>query len=408
MFSRPRALLVCLSIPLTLVGCGDSESRPACAESTEPGCGAPAPSTDGLGRHTSAIAWADGRLAAASWDTARNELVVAFYDGADTPTLRVVDRQSSHETGRFVRMAPERDGTLQLVWYDAGLGKPAWTRGGLQGFAAPEPIGDGPGIRGTHVALALDGNDTPHVAFRDETRRALTYATRTPHGWFVETIDTCAGESDCPSREDVGEWAQIALVPGVGGLSLPRIAFYDRQRGDLKLAALNEGGHWTTSTLDGRDPMSGADTGDVGRFISMATTPGRTLGLAYFDATRGALRYLGPGEAPRVIDAGLADTGPRRRVTVGQYPSLRYDTAGQAHIVYTDATTPALRHITVRAAGASPPTVLALPPGAWPALARVVSQPDGGTRLIGAFGAFGGAPHRTSLQTFALDIGGSP
>lgn len=415
MFSRSQALLTRLCALLSFVGCSDDTTRRACdpqASSSDPGCLVPDVDTAGLGRHASAASWSDDRLAIASWDTARNALVVAFYaTPTATPELRVV----AAGDGGTVRIAAESTGHVQLVWFDRAQGRALWTRGDRTGFAPPEAIGEGPGVLGTHLALTLDASaprpadsdahPVPHVALRDETRRGLTYATRTAAGWRLERVDTCAGEGDCPGPdEDSGEWAQLVLVPGAGGASLPRIAFYDRLRGDLKLAALGEDGRWHTSTLDGRDPTTGADTGDVGRFISLATTPGRTLGLAYFDATREALRYLGPGEAPRVVDPGLADVGPRRRVAVGQHASLRYDAIGQGHIVYADTTTPTLRHLTVRAANASRPTVLPFAPGAWPTITRVEQRPDGTSRIHGAYAAFGASPAHTSLEVFTHDL----
>lgn len=425
MFSRSRALLAQLLILMPLAGCSDEATRRACDPPLDPGCLAPVVDTAGLGRFASATAWSDERLAAASWDTARGALVVAFFDRPDaSPELRVV----ADGEGGPTRIAAEASGHVQLVWFDRGQGRAFWARGDRAGFGPPELIGQGPGVLGTHLALALDtsarqaeGADptpVPHVALRDETRRSLSYAFRQADGWHLETVDTCAGEADCPSPdEDVGEWAQLALVPGAGGTWHPRIAFYDRLRGDLKLAARGEDGRWLTSTLDGRDPATGADTGDVGRFISLATTPGRTLGLAYFDATREALRYLGPGEAPRIVDAGLSSGTPavgdaapprtpglRLRVNVGQHASLRYDAVGQGHIVYADTTTPALRHLTVRTANTSGPSILPLPPGAWPTLTRVDERPDGGVRLHGVYGAFGATPARSSLEVFTHDL----
>lgn len=425
MFSRSRALLLQLALLMSLAGCSDEATRRACDPPQGPGCLAPGLDTAGLGRFASATLSNDERLAAASWDTSRGALVVAFFDASNAISeLRVVAKGEGGPT----RIAAEPSGQVQLVWFDRGLGRAFWARGDRNGFSSPELIGEGPGILGTHLALALDTSSrpsdsdpvpVPHVALRDETRRNLSYAVRQPEGWRLEPVDTCAGEADCPGPdEDVGEWAQLALVPGAGGVWLPRIAFYDRLRGDLKLAARGEDGRWQTSTLDGRDPATGADTGDVGRFITLASTPGRTLGIAYFDATREALRYLGPGEAPRIVDAGLANTstsglrdaaspsalGLRPRVNVGQHASLRYDAVGQGHIVYADATTPALRHVTVRTANTSGPVVLPLPPGAWPTLTRIEDLPDGGVRLHGVYGAFGTTPARSSLEVFTHDL----
>lgn len=424
-FSRvpiPPAILLGIAA-LTLIACSDvpTASTEACRTPSEPGCApvSSAPLGD-LGRYTSAVAWPDGRLAIATWDSTHTNLVVALHAAPDAPAdLHVVAgrpaptaspdlRAIDPDAGRFAKIAAQANGQVQVAWFDSDQGAIFWARGDRSGFEPGERVdGDGPEVRGTHLGLALDADERPHLAYRDETRKALRYAWKNNEGtWQSMALDTCAGEAACPlaGREDVGEWAQIAIVTGAGGVALPRIAFYDRLRGDLKLAARNEDGTWLTSTLDGRDPSTGADTGDVGRFLSLAVTPTRTLGLAYFDVTLGVLRYLGPGERPRIVDPGLDPNEPARRLVVGQYPSLGYDALGQAHIVYTDATTPALRHVLVRTGNASSPSRLALPPGAWVALARVEQPQDSPPRLIGAYGAFQPDPSRTRLMLFDLQL----
>lgn len=413
----PRGVAVgvaCLTA-VWLSGCGEAAPRERCEASSDPGCLVEPVSVAGLGRHTAAAGWPDGRLAVASWDVAQRAVTVAFYQGSGgLPELRLVSPEMTtrRALGGDIAVAATSNGRVQVVWYDADRRAALWAEGDAAGFGEPEVIGTDSADRGRFVSLALDANDRPHVAYRDDTRRQLVYATRPGEAasWVTTVVDPCAGEPGCGLDEDAGEFAAIALVPGLGGVARPHIAFYDRLRGDLKLAARGEDGTWTTSTLDGRDPTTGTDTGDVGRFLSLAVTPTRTLGLAYFDATRGSLRYLGPGEAPRVIDPGLAlRPQGRRRVLVGQYAALRYDSGGGAHIVYVDTTTPALRYVVVRAAVTSAPVELPLPAGAWLSLVRVERDPEKpGTRLIGAYGAFGAGPHETALATFALDTGAAP
>ena len=67
-------------------------------------------------------------------------------------------------------------------------------------------------------------------------------------GWTTSAVGGCAGESDCPAPEgeDYGTWTSLAVVGG-----LPRIAFYDEVRGDLKLAEQQDGGAWRVVTEQG-------------------------------------------------------------------------------------------------------------------------------------------------------------
>ena len=140
----------------------------------------------------------------------------------------------------------------------------------------------------------------------------------------------------------------MALIAGQA-----RIVFYDRARGDLKLASESTEGTFTITTLDGRDPTTGADTGDVGRFAQLAVDPKRRLAVAYFDATRKSLRYLFEGSGslvPQVVDVGLIedpDSGTLRTHVVGQHVALDFDAQGRALLLYLDATALKLKRATI-------------------------------------------------------------
>lgn len=359
-------------------------------------CGGPPGQAVEAGALT-ALALPDGRLAIATYDEALDSLVVIFQrPGSSERTVQVVSRGVASDVGRWVRLALESTGALQIAWFDADFGAVRWTRGGESGFGVAESVS---ATVASHVALAVDGADRAHVAFRDERARGVRYATRMAGRWTLTNIQGCAGEADCPTAgaEDFGDGLDLALVQGAGGVAQPRIAFYDARRGDLKLAGADEQGRWTTVTLDGRmaatEPI---DTGDVGRFVSLAVTPTRSLGVAYFDATLGALRYLGPAGAPRVVDSGLLTLpdGRSRRHIVGQLCKLRYDSQGSAHIVYVDASRPGLRHARVAGEGPATITELGIPAGTWPAFDVI------GGRLVGAYGAF--VPSQAPLTTLRL------
>ncbi|MFO0748577.1 MAG: hypothetical protein U1F43_23370 [Myxococcota bacterium] len=393
------------------VSCDDA---PCCG----PRCGETPPVELGdLGRFTHLAPLSDGRLAIATYDaTKKNMIVIVERPDGTERTVHVVDgwrpstdalgdRLVDVDAGRWATLAVGADDAIHVAWFDADEGELHYARGDADaGFASVEVVdGDGPATRGTHASLALDDAGLPHIAYRDETRKNLRYARRDARGaWQTRAIDGCAGEPGCPvaGSEDFGEWAALAFVPAVGGGVAPRIAFYDRFRGDLKMAAQAGDGSWVTSTLDGRDPVTFADQGDVGRFASVASTPTRQLGIAYFDVTRGTLRYLSPGAGPRTVDDGrrLTRAGAARRDAVGQFVRLAYDDTGRAHFVYADGSVPGLRHAVVVGEAAANVTALDVPAGGW--IDFVVGD-DGG--LVGAYGAFlPDAAPRTRLQLFTV------
>lgn len=414
---RTSSVIVASAFVLAASACGDGAgSAPVCAAPAR--CEGPPPVELGdLGRFTRVAALSDGRLAIATWDATRKNMVVLFErpDGSERDA-HVVDgwrtvvegggaRLVDVDAGRWASLAVGAGDVVHVAWFDADEGELHYARGTpALGFGPVEVVdGDGPAVRGTHASLALDALGEPHVAYRDESTRDLRYARRGADGmWRSVAIDGCAGEPGCPvsGAEDFGEWAALAFVPAVGGGVSPRIAFYDRYRGDLKMAAQSGDGGWVTSTLDGRDPVTSADAGDVGRFVSVAATPTRQLGIAYYDATRGALRYLAPGAAPRVVDDGryVASGGGARRLAVGQHVRLGYDATGRAHMIYADASTPGLRHAMVVGETAPQVSPLDLPAGGW---VDFVAASDG--RLVGAYGAFlEGAAPRTRLEIFEV------
>jgi hypothetical protein len=134
------------------------------------------------------------------------------------------------------------------------------------------------------------------------------------------------------------------LVPGTGlfaslaitSTGTPKIAYYDRVDGDLKLAVGGANDAFSVVTLDGNDPMSPSD---VGQHASLAIDPNGVVAIAYVDVTKTDLVYLEltPGAAPvrEVVDNGVS--APDIRM-VGPDASLLFDSNGNPAIAYQDPT----------------------------------------------------------------------
>ena len=367
--------------------------------------------TGALGQYTSAAAHPDGRLLIATYDATYANLVVASLGAEGEKTTRVVDGWNTLEhglqdrdRGQWTDITVDTTGHAHVIWYDADAGSLRYTHfeaSDLDSAVIIEVV-DGEGVtdRGTHGSLAVGVDGVVHAAYRDESTRSLRYGRRVTGGvWSSELVPVCAGELDCPdTAEDYGEFASLVLVGG-----LPRVAFYDRSRGDLKLAQRSAQGDWSVSTLDGRDVERDMDTGDVGRFASAAVDAKQRLGVAYYDATHGVLRYIfASGAAPTavVVDDGVYTdprTGSARQHLVGQHVSLTFDLRDVAVLLYLDGGALSLKR--ARLMGDQVLEVIELPdrrPGAY--LSAVMTQ-DG--RLVGAYGAWPeDAPGDTVLATF--------
>jgi hypothetical protein len=129
----------------------------------------------------------------------------------------------------------------------------------------------------------------------------------------------------------------------------PCIAYYDRERGNLRFAELSAG-KWVTSILDGEDAM-GNDTADVGQFPSLTFDTSDTGHISYVDASHDDLLYVETQtKTPVVVDDGYR---PNEETTSDGLPSPVYHLVGdsssvqiagdQIIIAYQDSTAVELR-----------------------------------------------------------------
>jgi hypothetical protein len=125
----------------------------------------------------------------------------------------------------------------------------------------------------------------------------------------------------------VGEFSSLAL----DGSSRPCVAYYDATRGNLKYA-VKPGSKWQISTVD--------SAGDVGRWCSMALDSADRPHISYYDATHHALKYARwTGSAWAIETVEDDDTDD-----LGQYTAIALASGDRPHISYYHATDARLRY----------------------------------------------------------------
>jgi len=234
-----------------------------------------------------------------------------------------------------------------------------------------EDVQDGVFGEGVEPDIFIDGSDVPHVTFREspagDRRGLLRYAVRQRQVWRPETVDdgrdletqilpdeACPAEQRTLTKRGVGRGSHV-IVQDDTGASTPLIVYHDEDCGTLRLARRSESG-WALSVIDGWNPDQFAARGptqeaenNVGRFSSVAVNPQlQRIAVAYFDTSAGALKFAqreGDVFTIETVDDGIIeqDTGAARKHFVGQRPVLTFTPAGNAHIVYMDATVRGVR-----------------------------------------------------------------
>ena len=147
--------------------------------------------------------------------------------------------------------------------------------------------------------------------------------------------------------EAAGDYISLARDPG-GNLG---IAFYDRIRGNLVIAAKNAGA-WQTTIVDGQ-AADGADTGDMGIGASLFIDEKGDWHVSYVDGLSEGLRYAQITKGTTVkftalVDDGLTVDGTMKfddgQHLVGDDSSIYVGASGEVHITYQDATAGKLRY----------------------------------------------------------------
>jgi hypothetical protein len=148
--------------------------------------------------------------------------------------------------------------------------------------------------------------------------------------WLIKTIEAASGMT-------LGQYVSLTYH---GFAEKPYISHYDATNHDLRLT-------YPTADTGNCDPATDwycelvDSTGDVGKYSSFDyyyTASTRKLGIAYYDATNYALKiaiwstFPSPGWTISTIQQGNG------LVAIGLYPSLQFDSDGDAHISYLSQT----------------------------------------------------------------------
>jgi len=147
--------------------------------------------------------------------------------------------------------------------------------------------------------------------------------------------------------EAAGDYISIAKDPA-GGLG---VAFYDRIRGNLVIAAKNAGA-WQTTIIDGQ-AADGTDSGDMGIGTSLFIDEKGDWHISYVDGLSEGLRYAQVTKGTTVkltgiVDDGLTIDGMTKfddgQHLVGDDSAIYVGASGEVHITYQDATAGQLRY----------------------------------------------------------------
>lgn len=168
---------------------------------------------------------------------------------------------------------------------------------------------------GNYIALALDTDGRPHIAYCTAYDGALKHAFEDGAGWHTEIVS--------PN----GATPYVSLAVAAGGR--PSIVYYDAAQSALQCAMRN-GTLWELTTVDAGAAAQSSH--------SIVVAQDGTPHIAYYSSSESVLKH-GWQEASvwrsEVVD--VRDTG-------GLYASISLDSTGQPHIAYYTTDMRALKY----------------------------------------------------------------
>ncbi len=276
------------------------------------------------------------------------------------------------DVGKFTSIARTPQGEPVVAYYDATNGALKFASFGAirwrahvvdKGQGLPETQGDS---IGTWASLTLDAQGRPGIAYAATVNSGtmsgkpegqLRFAQANvadPHSatdWTITVVDS----RPLAAQPDMGVELlsdSIAIMTAAGRRldGTPAIAYYDRERGNLRYAEQSMSGEWTVSILDG-EAAGGTDTGDVGQFPSLFFDASDIGHISYVDASHDNLLYVDTKDrTPVVVDDGYR---PMDEMTSDGLPSPVFHLVGDSSsiqavqnkliIAYQDSTTVELR-----------------------------------------------------------------
>ncbi|MBI5235026.1 MAG: hypothetical protein HY886_02125 [Deltaproteobacteria bacterium] len=272
--------------------------------------------TVGQGASTSLKVDAAGNPKVSYMQLSSNDLKYAWWDGAAYQSITV---DSVGSTGYYTSLGLTSLGNPRIAYYQSTDASGAYTgnlryaycnsscdNAGSWGMIDVDTTGD----VGGHTSIAVDNTDAanpkPRIAYYDFTNGNLKFAyceasCNLAASWNIVTVD---------SAGVVGEYASLALQPSN---NKPRISYYDRTNGDLKLAYCDA--VWTTGGCDTAanwtiEVVDNSSSSDVGGYTSIAFNPvtGRAA-ISYYDFVNKDLLYAYSGDYTTIThNLGVATT----------------------------------------------------------------------------------------------------
>ena len=174
---------------------------------------------------------------------------------------------------------------------------------------------DSTGAVGEECAIAMDSDDYPHISYYDDTNNALKYAYKDAGGWNISTVD--AGDGD-----DVGDSSGIAIDSN----GYPHIIYNNETDDNLEYAYEDAGG-WNYEVAD--------NTGTVGDECSIVLDGSDYPHVSYLGRTNGSTdtlyAYKDAGGWHTETAGSDGDSATITSTTV-----IDLDSSGYPHIAYTE------------------------------------------------------------------------
>jgi len=233
------------------------------------------------------------------------------------------------DVGMYTSIAVTGDGTPMVTYFDrdtASLKFAAKVNGVWQKHtvdAGTGTLGESGALVGMYTSLSLRADDgRPGVAYlahvidaqgaRAEVRfaAAQTQFPQGPGDWQTWVVDKADLPPMDPANPDVyplpaglGLFIDSARLPN----QAPVVVYYDRAKGDLKLAKFNV----ATGQFSPPVTLDGSGSVDAGWSPSIGVDASGVVSVAYVGATADDLKYVtdAPGAMPEVIDDGYRIVG---------------------------------------------------------------------------------------------------
>lgn len=205
------------------------------------------------------------------------DLMLANFDGSQWYTQTV---DSLVDVGKFTSIDMDAAGHIYISYYDEKYYDGETRRlkfAYYTGFSWMISTVDWSTGVGLYSSIDVDNLGQVHIAYYDETNKALKYALGVLVGpnwtWTIETVDDQPGDD-----YNVGKYTSV----GANSAGVPYISYYDAWNGDLKMA-YKPGLNWILKTVD--------SVGDVGWFTSLDIDSTDYPHISYYDNSFGDLKY---------------------------------------------------------------------------------------------------------------------